>query len=363
MPIHESSKVVKKAFIKIVFFLNLLAVIALIISYGSVYIPPDTFWIPSLFGLAYPFVLIANIVFVVFWLLVKPRNLLLSLVFILLGWNFIGRYIQLGVEKVEAGDIKVLSYNVGHFYGDGTQKVNENSSAIVSFLMKQNPDIVCLQETRLRKKNIFNLPETIKKLKSINHYQYARSSNTFGMVTMTRYPIVNMQEIRFEESRNMAIYTDVIIDNDTVRIFNVHLQSYKIDPRKYSIIESLGISEEKDIEEVKEMGMKFKTAFQQRAKQVREIRKCLDESPYHVILCGDFNDTPASFSYKHLGDNLQDAFVSSGKGIGRTYIGKLPSFRIDYILHSKSFESFNFETLDFKHSDHLPITCDLVKLK
>ena len=119
--------------------------------------------------------------------------------------------------------------------------------------------------------------------------------------------------------------------------------------------------EEKDIEEVKKMGMKFKKAFQQRAKQVRKIRKYLDESPYHVLLCGDFNDTPASFSYEQLSDNLHDAFVNSGKGIGRTYVGKLPSFRIDYIFYSEGFESLNFETMDFRHSDHLPITCDLVK--
>lgn len=351
----------KKAFLKILFFFNVLTVIALLISYSSVYIAPDIFWIPSLFGLAYPFILGANLLFVVLWLLIKPRNLFLSLLFILLGWNFIGRYYQLKSENVEHADLKVLSYNVGHFYGDGTQKVDENSEAIVSFLIEQNPEIVCLQETRLRKNSIFNLPETIKKMESIKHYQYARSSNTYGMVTMTRYPIVNMQEIRFEDSRNMAIYTDVIIDFDTVRIFNVHLQSYQINPNKYSIIESPGITEEKDIKEVKEMGAKFKRAFQKRAGQVNEIRKRINESSYPVILCGDFNDTPASYSYKTLGENLNDAFVESGKGIGRTYVGKLPSFRIDYIFHSEVFTSYNFETPNFRHSDHLPIVCGLMK--
>ncbi len=353
----------KKAFIKIVLFLNVFAAIALLISYVSVYIPPDQIWIPSLFGLAYPLILGINILFIIFWMPVKPQNLFLSLVVIVLGWNYLGRYFQLKPRVSEVPGIKILSYNVGHFFGDGTQKVNKNSDAIVSFLMEQKPDIICLQETRLRKKSIFNLPETIKKIESINHYQYARSSNTYGMVTMTRYPIVNMKEIRFENSRNMAIYTDVIIDNDTVRIFNVHLQSYQIDPEKYSIIESPGITEEKDFEEVKEMGVKFKQAFEQRAGQVREIKKRIDESPYSVILCGDFNDTPTSFSYKNLGENLQDAFVKSGKGIGRTYVGKLPSFRIDYIFYSTGFSSYNFETLDFNSSDHLPVVCDLVKNK
>ena len=289
--------------------------------------------------------------------------MVMSIAFVLLGWNFVGHYFQAKARTTEETELKVLSYNVGHFYGDGSQNVEDNANAIVSFLEKQKPDVICLQETRLRKKNIFNLPETIRKLESINHYQYARSSNTFGMVTMTRYPIMDMKEIRFDDSQNMAIYTDVLIGSDTVRIFNVHLQSYKIDPGKYSIIESPGLNDDEDFEEMKEMGVKFKQAFIQRAGQVREIREIIENSPYHVILCGDFNDTPASFTYKVLGFELNDAFVESGKGVGRTYIGKLPSFRIDYIFHSDAFESYNFETPDFRYSDHLPVVCDLVKSK
>lgn len=351
----------KKVFFTIVLFFNLLAVLALLISYVSVYIAPDKFWIPALFGLAYPFLLAANVIFVVLWLFLKPRNLLFSLVFILLGWSFLGKYFQFKGETSNTTDIKVLSYNVGHFLGNNSKKVNENSAAIVAFLKEEDADIICLQETRIGWKNLFNLSEMAKKIESVKHYQYARSSNSYGMVTLTRYPIINMQEVRFENSRNMAIYTDVLIDSDTVRIFNLHLQSYRIDPRKYSIIESPGIPEEEDIEEVKEMGAKFKLGFQLRAGQVMEIRKLIDETPYHVILCGDFNDTPVSFSYKQLSENLNDAFVQSGKGIGRTYIGKLPSFRIDYIFHSDKFKSYNFETVNFRYSDHLPIVSDLVK--
>lgn len=291
--------------------------------------------------------------------MVKAKNALFSLVFILAGWTFLERYYQVNEKTSDEEGVKIVSYNVGSFLDNGADKADENAKAIVDFLVDQKPDVVCIQESRLRKNNIFNLPETIRKMESIEHYQYARSSKTFGMVTMTRYPIVNMQEIRFQESTNMAIYTDVLIDADTVRIFNVHLQSYKIDPKQYSIVDSPGITEEKDREQVKEMGLKLKKAFERRAVQVREIRKIIDSSPYETILCGDFNDTPASFSYKTLGNNLQDAFVSSGKGIGRTYVGKLPSFRIDYIFHSSGFASYNFKTWDFYYSDHLPISCSL----
>ncbi|WP_297087272.1 endonuclease/exonuclease/phosphatase family protein [uncultured Draconibacterium sp.] len=352
----------KKVILKILLLFNFLACSALVVSYLSVHIPPDVFWIPSLFGLAYPFLLGANLAFVLFWLLFKPRYALLSLIVVAVGWGFVTRFYQVKGKSSTEAAIKVVSYNVKHFVADGTGNQKENAKEIITFLAGQDADIICLQEARLRRNNIFNLAQTVKDLESIKHYQFARSSTSYGSVTMTRYPIVNMGEIRFEDSRNITIYTDVLIDFDTVRIFNIHLQSYLIDPDKYSIIESPGLNEEKDLDEVREMGAKFKDAFQLRARQVREIRKYIDESPHNVILCGDFNDTPASFSYRNLSNGLSDAFVQSGQGIGRTYIGKLPSFRIDYIMHGDAFESFDFETLDYRKSDHLPVSCKLRKI-
>ncbi len=351
----------RKIFFNILIALNILIVLILLFSYLSVYIPPDKWWLPSLFGLGYPVILLVNIVFILAWLIIKPRYMLISLITIVIGWGFITRYFQLNAKTVEAGDIKVLSFNVMHFGVNGEVSQKETADRITRFLEKQDADIICLQEVRLRKNSIFNLGKTVEDLSIIHHYQYARSSTTFGSVTMTRYPILRMGEIRFENSRNISIYTDVLIGSDTVRIFNIHLQSYQIDPHRYSIIESQILDEEKDLKEVREMGVKFKQAYKLRAEQVREIRRYIDASPYHVIVCGDFNDPPASFSYHQIKKQLKDAFVCSGHGMGRTYVGKLPSFRIDYIFHSSGFQSYNFETFEFRNSDHLPISCVLIK--
>jgi len=230
---------------------------------------------------------------------------------------------------------------------------------ITCFLEEEQPDIICLQEVRLRQNNIFNLHKTVKDLAFINHYQYARTSNTFGSVTLSRYPIVNMGEIRFENSRNITIYTDLLVENDTIRIFNLHLHSYGIDPLDYTIIDS-GVTSEEDLKEAREMGSKLKNGFQMRASQVNTIRGKIRETTFPVIVCGDLNDTPASYSYQQLRKGMKDAFICSGKGIGRTFVNKLPSLRIDYIFHSPAFESFNFKTHDFRHSDHLPVTTTLV---
>jgi hypothetical protein len=172
-----------------------------------------------------------------------------------------------------------------------------------------------------------------------------------------------MEEIRFKDSGNIAICTDIVRGKDTIRIFNVHLQSYKIDPDQYDIIDSPGINEEKDIREIRELGLKYKKAMQLRALQARFVRKKIDETPYPVIVCGDFNDTPSSYAYRKTRGRLRDAFVRSGKGIGQTYVGKLPSFRIDYILHSSTLKSYNFKIYNVRYSDHLPVSCGLVLKK
>ena len=299
--------------------------------------------------------------FIVFWLFAKPKYMVLSLAVILPGLGFFNRYVQVKGKTTGEKGTKILSYNVHHFQGDGETNQSDVAAKIVDFIEEQNADIICLQEVRLRRNDIFNLQETVDKLKNVNHYQYARSSTTYGPVTMTRYPIIYMGEIRFEDTRNMAIYTDVVIESDTVRIFNVHLQSYLIDPNSYSVIDSLDLTEgKKGVMELREITKKIKTASEMRAEQVRKIREDIDKSPYKVVVCGDFNDTPSSYSYQKIRGRLKDAFVESGRGIGRTYVGKLPSFRIDYILHSKDFYSFNFRTIDFGLSDHLPISCVLI---
>lgn len=348
----------KKAFVRFLLIMNLLAVFALLSSYLAIYISPQTFWPVAFAGLAYPFILVINILFVIFWGVIKPRYLFLSLIFIGLGYSFIGRYFQLRGKSEENKDIKVLSYNVHHFTSDEGRK--GITDEIVAFLDEQEADIVCLQEARLWKKKIFNLSGTVKELNNINHYQFARTSKTFGLVTMTRYPIVNMKEIRFEDSNNMTIYTDVIINSDTVRVFNVHLQSFNIHPKNYSVIENMDIQEEKSRRVLMGVASKMRQAFKLRAIQVEKIREIIDASPYPVIVSGDFNDTPVSYAYQTLrGGDLTDAFINSGKGVGRTYVGKMPSFRIDYIMHSPEFESYNFETVRFGQSDHLPVMCDL----
>jgi len=346
----------------ILLIFNIIVSVALFGSYFSQYVPPDKWWTPSLLGLIYPYLLFVNLIFVVIWLLIKTNYALWSFICIILGWGMLVRFIQISGKESEVTDIRLVSYNVRNFTGQGKNSSRELANVIKSFLKQDEPDIICLQEVRLRTNQVFNLEETKKEFSRIRHYQYASAGRTLGSVTMTRFPIVNMEEIRFENSGNIAICTDIICKKERIRIFNVHLQSYKIDPDQYDIIETPIISEKKDIKELRELGRKYKKAMEKRAVQARVIREKIKESPYPVIVCGDFNDTPSSYAYRTTKGWLRDGFVRSGKGIGLTYIGKMPSFRIDYILHSRSFKSYNFRIHRIPYSDHLPISCGL-KLK
>jgi endonuclease/exonuclease/phosphatase family metal-dependent hydrolase len=346
-------------FKNIVLIINILASVALLGSYVSQFIPPDFWWIPSLFGLIYPYLLIIHFIFIIIWLLIYPKYSLISLVLILLGWNMMIRFIQISGRKSNTTDISLVSYNVKNFTGEGKNSSRELANVIKSFLKKAEPDIICLQEVRLRTNKVFNLEETKNEFEKIKHYQYARSGKTLGSVTMSRFPILKMEEIRFENSGNIAICTDILVDKQTIRVFNIHLQSYKIDPEQYVIIESPLIPEKKDLRELRDLFRKYKKAMEMRAVQARLIRRKIHESPYPVIVCGDFNDTPSSYAYRKTRGWLKDAFIGSGKGIGQTYHGKMPSFRIDYILYSNTFRSFNFEIHRIPFSDHYPISCDL----
>jgi len=353
---------------KILIFINFLAVISLLLSYISPYFNPINIWIFAFVGLVYPVILIVNIFFIVFWLIFGKKYFLLSLITILIGFNYIGRFYQIsGDEDIphKSNSFKVLSYNVHDLTENNYLKTNKDNNKIFDFLINDSPDIACIQEFHSKGKNYyFPLVFLKEKINSNNYYyqSYFRpgANAIAGMAIFSKFPIVNNGFFEHESSRKFGIFADIVTKSDTIRIYNLHLESIMLSYNDLSYVK--GIIEnsdkiEKSRSKTKRIFYKFKTAFQKRALQVNIVSEHIKNSPYPVIVCGDFNDTPVSYTYHQISKNLNDAFLETGSGIGRTYANILPAFRIDYILYNDFFDSYNYIIRKIEISDHYPISC------
>lgn len=360
---------------KIMFIANLGAVILLLLAYLSTRVSPDKIWVLAFFGLAYPFVLLANLIFIGYWLFRNARRALFSFVTIIIGFGFVGKYFQIAGKSIgnkQSEYMKVMSFNVKLF---DLYNCNKDWSlnftgrdSIFRFLHEAQPDILCLQEYFYDSDNHFVTRDSIKQIMNVTNYYeyfpYIRGSQHYGIATFSRYPIINSGYIIFKNvTHNSAIFTDIVVHEDTFRIYNAHLQSIKLNKEDFVFTTSDGEKNgDKELlnsefaKDSKKLLAKLKTAYKYRANQAEMLNAHIRQSPYPVIVCGDFNDTPCSYTARLISKNLTDAFVASGRGFGKTYNGKMPSFRIDYILHDNIFDSRGYKTVySMGASDHYPI--------
>src|SRR4030042_1993229 len=145
-------------------------------------------------------------------------------------------------------------------------------------------------------------------------------------------------------------------NGDTLRIFNNHLQSIHLNSQNYIFLDSLRLRyNEQQLDEIMDISHRLKDAFVKRSQQADMISEKISASPYPVIICGDFNDTPVSYTYKKIKTGLSDSFIEAGSGIGNTYSGITPALRIDYILHNPGMTALCTERVRLRLSDHYPL--------
>jgi endonuclease/exonuclease/phosphatase family metal-dependent hydrolase len=345
-------------FSKFGFILNIGFSGLLLLIYLSVLVPPDSFWPAAFLGLLYPYALLINLAFLCFYALRKSGKIILSLSVILLGLQHISNFFQpIPNFHTSTNGLKILSFNVNYFSKDISRKQIDHPP-IIDYLKAANADIICLQETRLFKTGKLS-PDGIRDaLPGIRHYHLAHSIRNAGPLTLSKYPIYRLGEIRFEHSANMVLFSDVVLKpGDTIRVYNCHFQSYKITAEDYTLTDpdKTGTNEQQ-LREAKLISKKMIIAFSIRAKQARAVAAHIRKCPYQVVVCGDFNDTPLSYTYHILGKQLNDAFTQAGFGLSQTYNGILPSFRIDYILYSPRFKALSYQCDKVDLSDHFPVT-------
>ena len=302
------------------------------------------------------------------WVIFKSKLTILPLFLILLSFGNIFNNFQFTLfsdNNKSSSQTKMLSYNVKNFKYPHEDSYENTKSKIVDFLINQKSDIVCLQEFHSMA-NLFYKPiKQIRDSLAANTYYYesyfgSKNNQLSGLVIFSKYKVVNKGKLKFDKSRTFCIYLDVIISNDTVRVFNTHLASIRLETDDIDFVANLDANDSKKLKS-KTIGIyhKLVMAYELREKQMKQLMSIIEATKYKIILCGDFNDTPSSLVYNTIADKLNDAFVKKGMGISPTYAGELPLLRIDYVLSSKSITTVNYKKYKFKHSDHYPISAIL----
>ena len=358
----------KRFLSSLIFITNGLFAIALLLSYYAENVNPNTFWPIAFLGLGLPYLFIINIFFTLGWMLVGNKRLVLSLIVLILGYQSLPKIVQINsVKPLSEESLKVMTHNVRLFDLYLWQKDRSTRNEIFNLIREEDSDVLCLQEFYFSEDKNYEF-KTLDSLLTYpgnkyvhDEYSYVKGPNKWGIATFSRYPIVGKGIVSFEEGdHNICIYTDIKTPKEIIRVYNFHLASIRLEKVDYKTIDDVYANSFSSYLGNEQLLInKLKSAFQRRADQVEKIKNSIQESPYKVIVCGDMNDTPTSYAYKQLSDSLTDSFLSAGRGLGQTYIGKFPSFRIDYILHDPSFTSQRYETLPHKLSDHHPITAHI----
>lgn len=337
---------------RLLFRINWIIVLATLVAYLSPYISPLSFWPISFFGLFYPIFLIANIVFILFWSFQNLKYSLLSVITLIFGWSHLNSFYNINSTNIvkEAKTISIYSYNVMNArtaYDRNKEERKQNEVHYFNFLdTMSRADIICTQETGPYAKDLLK-----KKFKPFHtHILEDR-----GACIFTRHNIHDKGEIEFGTATNSCLWADVVIGIDTIRVYSVHLQSNNITRDADKVIETVNLQEKKTWAGIRGIMSKYKNSHIKRAKQSQLVAKHAESSPYPVIIAGDFNDPPQSFTYRTLCDDRNDAYEEKGSGLGTTYAGRIPLLRIDYILSDNEMDVIGYEIIKENHSDHFPI--------
>lgn len=347
---------------KIFLAVNLVFAASLILSYLAVHINPDIFALPAFFGLAYPYLLLLNLLCAIVWVVFLRYEALISVFVILIGLTHFSNYLKLNKPSGDrTGTFKVESYNLRLFNNFESRSAGNSEKKILELLKNQQPDIICLQEVYF----VGDPDQKEKAFKSTlggNYYLHSKliksgQNRYYGIATLSKFPIVARGDIIHPSSSSLSIYTDILVGKDTFRIFNNHLQSFRLQRMERSFLRELteAVDDKETLNEIKSISESLRNGFIRRAVQAQAVKARINISPYPVIVAGDFNDTPVSYSYRKIRKGLSDSFVSSGYGAGFTYKGKYPPNRIDYILYDNALECRQFDIIKVRYSDHYPI--------
>jgi len=326
-------------------------VLVTLLAYLSPLVSPVVFWPLSVLGIIFPWLLLFNLFFIFFWLIQRRWHALLSIGVILVGWGQVKSLVGFQAPALVGPDQENLRVSTLNCYGlqdreHGNRQMEE--SQLMAVLKGEDPDILCLQEFPYQRE----LAEKYSTyLLEHSEFKFAYQERG-GLVIFSRYPLSGKHSIYFENKANGYQYVDVDVGGSNIRLFNVHLQSNSLTFLAEKVAERGNFQEKETWMNVGGMIGRYKKAAAMRVRQINEISGAISESPYPVILCGDFNDVPQSYIYRQLSGLLKDSFKETGSGLGVTYSGAIPGLRIDYVFISPQLHAYSHQIENVGFSDH-----------
>lgn len=331
-------------FNKIIYFINIVVALALLFSFALPFLPPKTFAILSVLNLGVSLLIILNILCALYWMIRLKRQFMLSGLILFIGYIAYGSLYKFSSAKqVENdGNFKVMNYNVRLFNLYKWIKEDAVESKIVDLIRTEAPDVLSVQEYHPHK--AIDL--------SFFKYKFEKLSGKrtkYGQAIFSQFPIVNSGSVEFPNTGNNAIFADIVKEDDTIRVYNIHLESLRINTN----VDSL--KKEKSERLFKRIGSTFKMQQFQMELFLMHKKQCR----HKMVICGDFNNTAFSYVYRKIKGDLQDTYKEAGNGFGRTHDFKFFPVRIDFIFADEAFSVNGFKAYNEHYSDHFPIMTTL----
>lgn len=359
---------------RVFIYANVVLVFFFLLSCLVPFLNPQKWWLIGFLGLAFPILLVLVILFLFGWLIIlKPRRALISGIALLFSIKNISVFFAFHATgafnyKKEPGVLRVATWNVARFIElkRNTNKGSQTRLKMFELIRQQDADVVCLQEFHTSTDS--NYYDNIAPIHTGLGYPYYYFSfdedgdnHYYSSIIFSRYPFADTGRVRYLRPSlpDVLLYADILVNNDTIRVYTTHLQSLQFGKKDYDRIGKIKSGEDSLISNSRNLLGKIKKGFSRRAIQADMAHEVMSVSPYPHILCADLNDIPDSYTYFKVRGKMQDGFLKKGFGVGRTFTGLLPTLRIDYIFADKNFTFKQFTRVTKKLSDHYMLVADL----
>ncbi len=357
----------RKVHVKNMFFgitsrvLMLIVAALLALSYLSIVVNPAQVWVVSLFGILFVPLMTLNVLPLAWAIKRRSKSFMIPLLTLLPSIFFIGRYVQFNSDEAIDGQggetVKMVSWNVGRFamYNADIAGRRECVDSIFKFIRNQDADIICLQEFHVSDASRVKAYLS-EKMRGYNaeYYLFTERGGHCGNLTLSRLPVKDKGKIKFDESANLALYTDYDAGGRSFRVYNCHFESYNV-----SFTGLIRAVAKRDSVVMAQTGTKVKRSITRRPKQVDKVFTDIENCPVEAFVCGDFNDNPMSYTYYRMTRDRKDAFVEAGNGFGATYSLLWPMLRIDYVLYPESCRAVSHDIPRVAYSDHYPVVTEI----